>query len=262
MSPQHIDARRYQGKLAAIQNSEALFNNQNGGNTQMRNQTWGGIAATVLAAVISAGNSASAALVIDLGDIISASGTPAGTPPWLRATITQDGTDSVLIKMEALSLVTTPNIEAVKSWAFNLNPTIPRSELTATEIARTGEFKPNPILVVTSAHGYGGFSFDFDFDFATAGGNINTRFTDGDSVTMKLTRASGLLEADFNYSALHAGREFYSGAHIISLADGKSAFVGATAPTVPEPATIIAGALVLLPLGASTIRILTRKPAA
>jgi hypothetical protein len=261
MSQQHIDACHYEGKLTAVQNSEALFNNQNGGNTQMRNQTWGGIAATVLAAVISAGNSASAALVFDLGDIISASGTPAGTPPWLRATITQDGTDSVLIKMEALSLVTTPNIEAVKSWAFNLNPTILRSELTATEIARTGEFKPNPILVVTSAHGYGGFSFDFDFDFKT-GGDINTRFTDGDSVTMKLTRASGLLEADFNYSALHAGREFYSGAHIISLADGKSAFVGATAPTVPEPATLIAGALVLLPLGASTIRILTRKPAA
>jgi hypothetical protein len=141
-------------------------------------------------------------------------------------------------------------------------PSILRSELSAIEVARTGSFNPNPILALTSANGYGGFSFDFDFDFATAGGNINTRFTDGDSVTMKLMRAGGLTEADFNYSAPHAGREFYSGAHIISLADGKSAFVGAAAPAVPEPATIIAGALVLLPLGASTIRILTRKPAA
>jgi hypothetical protein len=205
-------------------------------------------------------SSASGALVFDLGTIICSSGTPGGTPPWLRATITQDEVNSVQIKMDAVNLVATSlNIEAVKEWAFNLNPTIRTSELTASEVTRSGDgFNPNPIKVLSKANGYGGFSFNFDFEFATAqGADATKRFTQGDSVTIILTRTSGLSESDFNYSALQNGRDFYSGAQIISINGGGSAFVGALA--VPEPSTIIAGALLLLPFGASTIRILRRN---
>jgi hypothetical protein len=207
-----------------------------------------------------------AALVFDLGEVITGS-TPGSSPPWLRATLTQvDGT-SVLIKMDAISLVTSPYVEAVKDWAFNLNPAIATSELSAVEVARSGSFQPNPILAMSGANGYGGFSFDFDFDFATAGGTAITRFTDGDSVTMKLSRAGGLLESDFNYFASHDGRDFYSGAHLISLANGRSAFVGAASgpeeiPAVPESGTILAGVLLLLPFAVSTIRILRKNRAA
>jgi len=234
----------------------------------MKHSTVGGLLTLAIALVTGLGseNNARAALVFDLGDVITGS-TPGGPSPWLRATITQFDSTSVLIKMEAISLITSPYTEAVKDWAFNLNPLIATRELTAVEVDRFGSFQPNPVLALSRANGYGGFAFDFDFDFATAGGNATTRFTSGDSVTMKLSRASGLLESDFNYFASHDGRDFYSGAHLISLANGQSAFIGATSPTgeitaVPEAGTVLAGALVLLPFAASAIRDLRKNRAA
>jgi len=235
----------------------------------MKLRTIGGLItlAIALAVGFAGTQSARAALIFDLGEVIT--GAEPGAPaPWLRATITQFDSTSVLIKMEAISLITSPYTEAVKDWAFNLNPAILTSDLSAVEVARSGSFQPNPILALSSANGYGGFSFDFDFDFATKGGTAETRFTMGDSVTMMLSRAGGLLVSDFDFFASHNGRDFYSGAHLISLADGASAFVGASSITsettvvVPEASTIIAGALLLLPFGVSTIKILRKKHSA
>lgn len=201
-------------------------------------------AGAVAAACAITNNTANATLVFDLGSIISG-GTPGAPAPWLRATITQDGANAVQIKMDAIALSTTPTIEAVKDWAFNLNPNISTASLSAAEVARSGSFNPSPITAISSANGYGGFAFDFDFDFSTAGGGAATRFTQGDSVTIKLSRAAGLLESDFNYTADNGGASYYSGAHIITLANGTSAFVGAA---VPEPSTYAAGALLLIPV--------------
>ena len=190
-------------------------------------------------------------IVFDLDTIISSSGTPAGNKPWLRATLSQVNPTTVAIKMEALNLSSSPSsVEAVKEWAFNINPTINVSQLSATESARTGSFSPSPLSVLSSANGYGGFSFDFDFEFSNAGGpngGVASRFTQGDSVTVHVARAAGLLVGDFNFAADHGGRSFYTGAHIISLAGGKSAFVGDQV-VVPEPSTYVAGGLALLPL--------------
>ncbi len=77
--------------------------------------------------------------------------TPGGTPAWLKATITQDGLNAVLIKMDAISLLTTPTVEAVQDWAFNIHPDLDllTSSLSATEVSSarvgsTGEF-PIPV---------------------------------------------------------------------------------------------------------------------
>jgi hypothetical protein len=200
-----------------------------------------------------------AALVFNLGSVISGS-TPGGPAPWLRATVEQDGATAVKIKMEAVSLVLNSSVtEAVKDWAFNINPSIAINSISASEVARVGSFNPNPVLLSTSVGGYGGFNFDFDFDFATAGGTAATRFTQGDSVTMRLTRAAGLTEDDFRYTADKNGASYYSGAHIISLAGGASAFVGAssvldTTTPVPEPSTYVAAALLAFPVVAQIRR--------
>lgn len=77
-------------------------------------------------------------------------------------------------------------------------------------------------------------------------------------LTLNLTSPT---QVDDVIAALASG-DFRVGLHVqaIGTAGGSDSYM--TGPVVPEPATIVAGALLLLPFGASAIRILRRNRAA
>lgn len=193
-------------------------------------------------------HSANAVLVFNLGTVITGD-SPSGSAPWLRATFTQvDGTHVDLL-LETLQLTGNEN---VKDWAFNTT-FADVSTLSAVERSRVGLFKPEPIMLDTSVNTPGGFSFDFDFDFQS-GGQLDKTFSQGDSVTMRLYRASGLSEADFNITAPYNSNNpnqppvlgpFLSGAHIQNTSGAEGS--GTIGAVVPEPSTYFAAALLAIP---------------
>lgn len=185
-------------------------------------------------------HSVHASLVFNLGSVITGD-SPSGTAPWLRATFTQVDSTHVDLLLETLHLTGNEN---VKDWAFNLNPALNVASLSAEETSRVGSFKPESVILSDKVSGYGGFKFDFDFDF-DEGGDTALTFSQGDSVTMRLYRESGLSISDFNYAVTHDGRAFYTGAHVQNTpGPQKSGHVGAV---VPEPSTYFAAALLGIP---------------
>ena len=76
--------------------------------------------------------------------------------------------------------------------------------------------------------------------------------TDVEQFTFSIT---GLTENDFNYANANG---YFIGAHVQGIPGGLSGAITA----VPEPTTIIAGALLLVPFGASTFRMLRRNRSA
>jgi hypothetical protein len=101
--------------------------------------------------------------------------------------------------------------------------------------------------------------------FNMTGGNYST-LTGGNKLTIStsgLTTTGTFLDPNGDFSMNHSvlnGRLFGGDSKNSSVVSG--AEINAPPPAVPEPTTFIAGALLLLPLGASTVRILRRKATA
>lgn len=85
---------------------------------------------------------------------------------------------------------------------------------------------------------------------AVTGGNALIQ----NSVVFTFTGASGLTDASFSNITFQYGTALTETSYV-----GKYAPVGDTTAPVPEAPTVIAGALLLLPFAASTLRILRRK---
>jgi len=98
-----------------------------------------------------------------------------------------------------------------------------------------------------------GVDYGFGNNFAyNAGLNINGNTTAG-------SFSGNVMSWDIDDVLLHAGQSVT--AYVINpgYADGGNTQTTFTVTSVPEPTTMIAGALLLLPFGASTLRILRRK---
>jgi hypothetical protein len=86
----------------------------------------------LLAGIMLTGTMASAApVVIELGREYAFNTQPAGAGPFLRATFTQTGTDTVAIRLERL--FSDPQA-TINRWLFNLDPSMNLSQLEVSQV--------------------------------------------------------------------------------------------------------------------------------
>jgi hypothetical protein len=183
--------------------------------------------------------SQASALTFQLNTEFSGGQAPAGPPPWLTATFTDNGADHVTLTLSASGLTGSEN---VKEWDFNVDPSI-TLPLTFLQTLKTGTFTDPTISQgqnLFKADGDG--NYDIQFDFAT-GGVASTVFGAGESVTYDVS-GTGLDANDFDRLSDPAGGHgpFTTAAHVqntTGVGTGGSGWI-----TVPEPSTIL-----LIPLG-------------
>ena len=179
---------------------------------------------------------------------VSGGTTPAGSPPWLQALISDSGVpNTVNLTLSAGNL---SGSDFVTCWYFNLNPALNPATLNISVSSTTGSFT-GP-TVQTGANGFKAGpdgKFDLLFGFASTGDD-STRFTSGDSLTYTITGISGLTADDFNWLSTSAGGSgaYSSAAHIESGSPLAGAWVNPTstleqnaqtAPAVPDGASTI-----------------------
>jgi hypothetical protein len=192
-----------------------------------------------------------------------------GTPPWVTAVFQQ-------VDANTVSLTLTTGLDGdykVGELAFNIKPSIDPPSLvtfaraatpTAVETAATLIVAPtdNGIDQIPGFDGdsHGGRGWDFEVEFSTAD---DTALKNGMAATFYLSKASGLKESDFNYlnNGEIPGEDHFVAAHIQpnSGASGAADGYGVYSTPIPEPTTLIAGALLLIPFGASTLRALRKN---
>jgi hypothetical protein len=156
--------------------------------------------------------------------------------------------------------------ENISEFFFNFDDSLNVGALTITQIASSGAFSPAAISRgINAFQADGDGLYDVTLGFAT-GGNAGTVFGAGDSVTYLLSYGSSISASSFGLLSDPRGGHgpFYAAAHVQNTGGG--GYSGWISPTgiseytmVPEPATLVAGALLLVPFGASTIRLLRRK---
>ena len=190
--------------------------------------------------VATAATSSADMIELGLGTVYTGTAPTSSTTPWLTATLVDSGLNTVNLTLQAPNLTGT---EAVKNWLFNLNPSLDPSALSISVLNASG-VTLNSVNTVNE-HAGGGLLFDFGFDFQTAN-NDPGRFTQGDQMVFQISSAGPLSVADFNYqSSKDSFGPFTTAAHIISIPTGEgSGWIGDGVP-VPEPATVIAGCLLL-----------------
>ena len=165
------------------------------------------------------------------------------TTPWAVATIDDSfgGANTVRLTMNATNLVGT---ESITSWFFNFSgdaSMISFTEVDVTDAAVNATLGNNDTY---KADGDG--FFDIKFDFAPPQGQLETRFTGGETIIYDLTYVAPISAFDFNlFSAPSGGAGTYlSAAHVQSIDD--PAFCGPDDPgcgsgwigAVPVPAAV------------------------
>jgi hypothetical protein len=224
----------------------------------------GGVALLAALAVwAGASTSALAAVTFDLGTVITGDAPASSTKPWVTAQFSSLPGNQVELVLSAPNLT---GREDVGEWLFNIDPKLSQSQLNTLVITsrQTIEGIVN-VSTISLIHevvdGVVRAGFRFDFDLGLPKGNPNQRFGRGDEVRIVLgtTLASlNLTEDTFNYK--DGTGTYYSAAHVQNTSGPEgSGWIGTTA--VPEPTTMIAGALMLLPFGVSTWRALRRNRA-
>ena len=226
-----------------------------------------------LLAVFAAATSPVCADSLSQGDLLfgldvaySGSGTPQGTPPWLRATFENLGLNSVQLTLESSGL-TSGSSAYVSDWFFNLNPSsdalglaiIPQSEIAADPIFKTND----------GAKAGGDLSFDIQFSFVPNSFNAGKT-----SIYLISSTIPGEAIDALSFSFLSTNTlgltNYYSSANILGVTGGLNSWIAAaTAQTpgpgpgpdpgpgpspVPEPATMI-----LLSLGLGGLTVFGRK---
>jgi len=179
------------------------------------------------------------------------------TTPWIRASFVDVSVSTVDL------IITTDNLsgsENVSEFFFNFDDWLTVGNLTITQVGSSGAFTaPGISREMNGFKADGDGRYDVLLTFAT-GGSAAAVFGVGDSVTYRLTYA-GITAGSFASESDPAGGHgpFYAAAHVQNTGGG--VYSGWISPTgisdytpVPEPASLIAGALLLLPLGASAIR--------
>jgi hypothetical protein len=185
---------------------------------------------------------------------------PTSTEPWLTA-VFENVTGGVKLTLTSSLDVGSEFITAV---GFNLNPSLtPTAPAMLTGNANAITAGVNNLQV--NGNAVSGFDFVITWLSSNAGGGAN-RFNGNDVNTFFF---SGLDENDFNYANASGT---YTGLFIAAKvqgippqsASGDIAAYGPdeNTPAIPEPSTVVAGALLLLPFGISTLRILRKRPTA
>lgn len=201
-------------------------------------------AGMALAFALMAGTQAEA-LTFTLDQEFSGATAPVGTPPWLSATFTQSGANTVRLTMSDVNL--TDN-EFVTSWFFNLNPAKDPTQLSFAYVSGIVADAIDTDEDDLQADGDGLFDIRFEFPTAPPAG----RFGAGGTSVYDLI-LTGLLESDFNFVSQVGGGNgvFHTAAHVqgIGIAD-ESGWIGDTngdgdgggdggpAP-IPEPSTFL-----------------------
>ena len=213
-----------------------------------------GVTGLLLAGAVSAGAST---VTYDFGQL-SGGSAPAGAPPWLEATFSDNGlpADTVQLTVSAGNLTVS---EFLSCWYFNLNPALDPTALNFSVSSSTGSFTAP--TVQTGANGFKAGQdgkFDLLLGFNTTGAG---KFVGGDSVTFTITGISGLTAEDFDWLSTPAGGSglYSSAAHVEGInEDGASAWINPTSTLLANSAvgqTVPDGATTISLLGASLLAI-------
>ena len=185
--------------------------------------------------------SQASALTFQLNTEFSGGQAPAGPPPWLTATFTQNGANHVTLTLSAAGLT---NSENVKEWDFNVTDAFVNN-LVFTNEAKSGSFDTPGILQGLNAFkADGDGKYDIEFGF-TPGGVVNSVFGAGETDTWDIS-ATGLTANDFNLLSAPDGGHgpFLTAAHVQNTTGAGTGGSGWICPTIPEPS-----AMLLIPLG-------------
>jgi hypothetical protein len=200
----------------------------------------------VLALALAAGATTANAevITINLDREFSGGTAPSGPAPWLTATFTDIGANTVRLDMSRAA--TLANGEFISVWLFNLNPALSPSILsfnqtsgpTAAASVRTGGDTQSGF------RGDGGSYFDFKFEWPTQG-NSADRF-DQDWTTASVTiSGSGISAASFMDLGFGAGNSpngLYTAAHVQGTGGGgQSGWITGNPVLVPLPPAAWAG---------------------
>jgi hypothetical protein len=175
---------------------------------------------------------------------------PAGPTPWLTASFTSAGANTVQLTLAASGLT---GSEFVNQWYFNFNPDLNLGGLVFTQTGSSGSFNSPTVQTGVNAFKPGGDGkYDILFNFNPSVG----QFGAGDSVTFDITGVAGLSTSDFLfYNTSAAGHApLYSAAYIQTI--GESVIID----TPPQTDRIPDGGTTVLLLGAAMTSIgLLRK---
>ncbi len=180
---------------------------------------------------------ANAVVSYDLDIEFSGADSPEGTPPWLRATFTDDNAGTVTLVMSDLNLT---DAEWVSGWYFNLDPNLTTTDLTIVNsggVAAT-TVAVNNHLVIAPFKADGGGYFDIRFDWG------NGDFGVGDFSTYTITSACGacLHDTSFAFGSVGSNKgSFHTAAHVQSIGrdDQGSGWIGDSEGVIPEPSTYL-----------------------
>jgi hypothetical protein len=211
-----------------------------------------------------------ASIVFDLGTVITGDSPASSATPWVSASINSAPANQVTVTLSAPNL--TGN-EDIKEWLFNVDPRITQAQLNSLYIVsktlNLGSFAVNNVsLIKKSVDGVTRAGFSFDLDLGLPDGSLAKRFTRGDilqivlGTTLPATTLT-LTENTFNFR--DDTGTYYSAAHVRNTTGPSgSGWIGTTPPAkplavVPEPSTVLAGGLLLLPFIAGAIRSFRRR---
>ena len=197
---------------------------------------------------------AASGITYQFDDEFSSGTPPAGSAPWLTATIQTTSPGTVLLTIANNGLV---GSEFVSGFYLNLNTNFNPLNLSISYLSSAGSFTIPSVGAGTIERGIDSFKADGDgkydllFDFSTVSGST---FGAGDSITYQISGISGLDANDFVYlSAPNGGPgPFFAAAHVQgigtdgSLSGWVDPSLGALPILVPEPSS---GALLALSVG-------------
>ncbi len=178
---------------------------------------------------------AQAALTFNLGLEFSGAQSPTEAPPWLRATFTSTGANTVTLVMEnLLDVGFVAGGTGEKGWYFNVDP------LPSLTFVKTGGVDAVVYQGLNSFKADGDGKYDVAFSFKNAG------LVAGATSSWTIT-GTGLTESSFNALSAPAGGHgpFRTAAHVQGLTGGGSGWV-TEGGIVPAPA---AAGLVFIGLG-------------
>jgi hypothetical protein len=214
----------------------------------------------VVAILLPAAARASSPQTLTVGSDIEFSGGQAPASPihpWIVMTVTDNGPNSVLFQLSAPNLTGSEN---VSEFDFNLDPALSMDlgNLVFSSLVKTGSFDTPTITQGENAFKADG---DGDYDISlsfTTGGNVNKTFTNGDTLEYTVT-GNGISAASFDFLSNPDGGHgpFITAAHIqntTGAGNGGSGWIadstgGRIVPHVPEPSSLLLGALGLLGIG-------------
>ncbi len=159
---------------------------------------------------------------------------PHGETPWLTATFTDSGPESVTMELDLDNLV---DMEYLGMVLFNLDPALDPTNLSFGEPIKNGSFL-DPVIStgVDVFNGDGAHGFDIKFDFALSNPQQSTsRFGPGESMAIEISGDS-LTAGSFDFLNGGQGPKHYiAAAHVQGIGDlgESSGWV-----TVPEPSAM------------------------